>query len=184
MSNTFIIAFLAGLCVAIVILYNQLAKARIMVQEAFSGIRTFLQQRNDVIPNMVEIVKGYAGHENSTLKEVTAWRNRSVGASTPGEQQEATRGLEHALASFYSVAEQYPDLKANTNFLHLQEELSGIEEKLNNSRRYYNGTVRSYNQKLAVFPSNLVASVFSFRPERFFEEEAGAAARPKTDFKK
>lgn len=180
MSTTFILAFLTGLCIAVIILYNQLARARIMVQEAFSGIRTFLQQRNDVIPNMVEIVKGYAGHENSTLKEVTAWRNRSAGAATAGEQQEATRGLEQALANFYSVAEQYPDLKANTNFLRLQDELSGIEEKLNNSRRYYNGTVRHYNQKIAVFPSNLIAGIFSFRPESFFEEEAG----PRIDFNK
>lgn len=184
MSNAFMLSFLAGLCIAVIILYNRLVKSRIMVQEAFSSIRTFLQQRNDVIPNMVEIVKGYAGHENSTLKEVTAWRNRSAGALTVDEQQKANLGLEQALASFYSVAEQYPDLKANANFLHLQDELSDIEEKLNNSRRYYNGTVRNFNQQIGVFPSNMVASLFSFKPESFFEEESGAARSPEIDFKK
>jgi LemA protein len=162
--------------------YNQLTKSKILVKEAWSGIGTFLQQRNDTIPNMVEIVKGYAGHENKTLVEVTMWRNKSAMASSPSEQREATAGLEKAMLDFYQVSEQYPDLKANQNFIRLQEELTVIEEKVNQSRRYYNGTVRQYNQQRAVFPKNLVASMFGFGEEEFFAEEAQSQQAPKISF--
>ncbi|MBP6625079.1 MAG: LemA family protein [Chitinophagaceae bacterium] len=166
----------------VVSIYNQLVKARIIVQEAWSGVGTFLQQRNDVIPNMVEIVKGYAGHENATLVEVTKWRNRSAQASTPTEQNEASNGLGKAMLDFYQVTEQYPDLKANENFLKLQQDLGDLEEKINQSRRYYNGTVRDYNQSIAVFPKVLVANSFGFNSETFFKEDASAQTAPKISF--
>jgi len=162
--------------------YNELTKERLMVKEGWSGVGTFLQQRNDVIPNMVEIVKGYAGHENKTLVEVTMWRNRSAQASNPSEQVQADAGLAKAMLDFYMVTEQYPDLKANENFLRLQSDLAALEEKINQSRRYYNGTVREYNQSRAVFPKNIVAGMFGFQDEVFFQEDPNAKTAPKISF--
>lgn len=175
-----------GLAVAIIFyliaVFNELTKERILVKEGWSGVGTFLQQRNDVIPNMVEIVKGYAGHENKTLVEVTQWRNKSAQATTKEEQMQADAGLSRSLLDFYSVTEQYPDLKANQNFLQLQSDLASLEEKINQSRRYYNGTVREFNQSRAVFPKNIVATMFGFTEETFFQEDASAKSAPKISF--
>lgn len=166
----------------IISVFNNLTKARILVKEAWSGIGSYLQQRNDVIPNMVEIVKGYAGHENSTLIEVTKWRNKSAMASSPSEQNVANAALNKALIDLYQVSENYPELKANQNFLKLQEDLASLEEKINTSRRYYNGTVRNFNQDRAVFPKNIVASMFGFTDEVFFKEDETAHTAPKISF--
>lgn len=174
-----IIVFIALLLVA---LYNKLTKRRILVKEGWSGIGTFLQQRNDLIPNLVETVKGYALHESNTLTEVVKWRNKGISASGPTEQMEANNGMNKALAGFFALAEQYPDLKANTNFLSLQNDLKEMETSINQSRRYYNGTVRDYNQAVAVFPSNLIANMFGFTPEPFFQEEVVAKELPKVSF--
>lgn len=168
----------------IINIYNVLTKGKILVKEGWSGIATFLQQRTDLIPNLVETVKGYAMHESVTMTEVVKWRNRGVAANTAGEQIEASNGLNRALVDFFAVAEQYPDLKANTNFLNLQNDLKEIETKLNQSRRYYNGTVRDYNQSVAVFPNNLIAGMFSFTEEPFFKEETGSGAVPQVSFLK
>ena len=162
--------------------YNKLVKQRILVKEGWSGIGTFLQQRNDLIPNLVETVKGYALHESTTLTEVVKWRNKAVAATNPAEQMAASNGMNKALVDFFAVAEQYPDLKANTNFLSLQNALKEMEVSVNQSRRYYNGTVRDYNQSVAVFPSNLVAGMFGFAAEPFFQEEANATQLPKVSF--
>jgi LemA protein len=184
MSNLLIIVL--GIVVVLIIffisVYNRLTRRRILVKEGWSGIGTFLQQRNDVIPNLVETVKGYALHESTTLKEVVKLRNIAVNANTPAEQMEASNNVNKALGQFFALAEQYPDLKANTNFLSLQADLSELETKINQSRRYYNGTVRDYNQSVAVFPSNLVAGMFGFSPEPFFEEEAASRIVPKVSF--
>ncbi|MGL6266502.1 MAG: LemA family protein, partial [Chitinophagaceae bacterium] len=147
------------------------------------GIGTFLQQRNDMIPNLVETVKGYALHESQTLADVVKWRNRGVAAKNPGEQMEAGNGMNRALVDFFALTEQYPDLKANTNFIALQNDLRDMETKINQSRRYYNGTVRDYNQSIAVFPNNLLAGMFGFIAETFFEEESGAKDLPKVSFR-
>jgi len=163
-------------------LYNRLAKQRILVKEAWSGIGAFLQQRNDLIPNLVETVKGYALHESTTLTEVVKWRNKAVSATTPAQQMEASNGVNKSLVDFFAVAEQYPDLKANANFLSLQNDLKEMEVGINQSRRYYNGTVRDYNQTIAVFPSNLLAGMFGFSAEPFFQEEASASQTPKVSF--
>lgn len=165
-----------------IMIYNRLTKQRILVREGWSGIGTFLQQRNDMIPNLVETVKGYAVHESKTLENVVKWRNRGVAAKTPAEQMEAGNQMNQALMDFFAVAEQYPDLKANTNFLSLQNDLKEMETKINQSRRYYNGTVRDYNQSVAIFPNNLVAGIFSFTPEPFFEEETDAREVPNVTF--
>lgn len=183
MSFTVIIFAIAiALVFFVIAIYNKLTKSRILVKEGWSGIATFLQQRTDLIPNLVETVKGYALHESKTLTDVVKWRNRAVAANSAGEQIEASNGLNKALVDFFALAEQYPDLKANTNFLSLQADLKDIEGKLNQSRRYYNGTVRDYNQAIAIFPNNLIAGVFNFTEEPFFQEEAGAADAPKVSF--
>lgn len=175
-------AVLVLLAFFVISVYNQLVKARVMVREGWSGVGTFLQMRNDVIPNMVETVKGYAGHENKTLTEVTKWRNKSAMANSPQEQMEASAGLQRAMMDFYTVTEQYPELKADKNFIKLQEDLKEIEEKINASRRYYNGTAREFNMKAGVFPNNLVAGMFGFKEEPFFQEDEEARKVPKVQF--
>lgn len=170
------------LVVLFIVIFNTLTRKRILVREGWSGIGTFLQQRNDMIPNLVETVKGYALHESQTLAEVVKWRNRGVAAKQPGEQMEAGNGMNRALVDFFALAEQYPDLKANANFITLQNDLRDMETKISQSRRYYNGTVRDYNQAIAVFPNNLMAGMFGFVPETFFEEESGAKDIPKVSF--
>jgi LemA protein len=177
-----IVAVILLIVIFLIAIYNNLTKKRILVREGWSGIGTFLQQRNDMIPNLVETVKGYAVHESNTLQEVVKWRNRSVAATSTTEKMEASNKMNEALVDFFAVAEQYPDLKANTNFLSLQADLKEMEVSLNQSRRYYNGAVRSYNQSVAVFPNNLIAGMFGFTPEPFFQEEAGAAGVPKVSF--
>lgn len=170
------------LIAALIRIYNELTKERILTQEGASGVGTCLQQRNDVIPNLVETVKGYAGHENKTLTEVIKWRNQSAAAKSVDEQNEAAKGLNQALINFMALTENYPDLKANVNFQNLMAELARIEDKINDARRYYNGTVREYNQSLAVFPKNIVAGMFAFKPESFFAEDEAAKTVPKVDF--
>jgi LemA protein len=170
------------LFIFLVSVYNELTKERILVEEGWSGIGAFLQQRLDVIPNLVEIVKGYAGHENKTLTDVIKARNESIAALTPEAQVEAAKSMGAAMINFKALAEQYPDLKANQNFLKLQEQLAELETKINQSRRYYNGTVREYNQSIAVFPKNLVAGMFGFAAKPFFAEDEAAATAPKIQF--
>lgn len=165
-----------------IIIYNNLTKKRILVREGWSGIGTFLQQRSDLIPNLVETVKGYAVHESTTLQEVVKWRNKAVQATSNEEVMNASNRMNEALMNFFAVAEQYPDLKANANFLSLQTDLKEIEGSINQSRRYYNGAVRDYNQAVAVFPNNFVAGMFGFTAEPFFQEDAGTAAVPKVSF--
>ncbi len=162
--------------------YNELTKKRILTQEGLSGVGACLQQRNDLIPNLVETVKGYAGHENNTLAEVIKWRNQSAAAHSVPDQNAANKGLQQALIQMMSLTESYPELKANGNFQDLMRQLSVTEEKINDARRYYNGTVRSYNQSLAVFPKNIVGSSFNFKPADFFEEETAAKVAPTVRF--
>jgi len=162
--------------------FNELTKERVLVREGWSGIGTFLQQRLDVIPNLVEIVKGYAGHENKTLTDVIRARNESISALTPEAQIEAAKHMGAAMINFKSLSENYPDLKTNQNFIKLQEQLADLEEKINQSRRYYNGTVREFNQSIAVFPKNLVAGMFGFKEATFFAEDEAAAKAPGISF--
>jgi len=166
----------------LIIVYNNLASKRILVREAWSGIGTFLQQRNDLIPNLVETVKGYALHESTTLENVVKWRNKAVSATSTSDKMEANNKMNEALVDFFAVAEQYPDLKANSNFLSLQSDLKEMEVSINQSRRYYNGAVRNFNQAVAVFPSNIIAGMFGFTAEPFFEEEPASRTIPKVSF--
>ncbi len=177
-----VIAVILLLAILFIKVYNELTRERILVNESFSGVGSYLQQRNDLIPNLVETVKGYAKHENNTLVEVIKWRNQSATATTPEAQTEAANGLNRALINVLSLAENYPELKADKNFLSLQSDLKDLEEKINHARRYYNGTVREYNQSIAVFPKNIVAGLFGFKSLVFFAEDAQAAQAPEVSF--
>ncbi len=181
-----ILGIIGGAIVIIVFyvisIYNELTKERVLVDEGWSGVGAFLQQRLDVIPNLVETVKGYAGHENKTLTDVIKARNESISALTPEAQVEASKNLSAAMINLKVLAEQYPELKANENFLKLQDQLAELETKINQSRRYYNGTVREYNQSIAVFPKNIIAGIFGFKARPFFTEDEAASQAPKVQF--
>lgn len=150
-------------------IYNRLVKLRNLVQEAWSSIDVMLKKRHDLIPNLVETVKGYATHERETLENVTRARNLAVGADSVEGKEIAEKNLNQAMMNLFAVAEQYPDLKANANFQQLQAELSSIENDIEKSRRYYNGTVRENNTLVESFPSNIVANLYKFEKSKFFE---------------
>ena len=150
-------------------IYNKLVKLSTLVGEAWSGIDVQLKKRYNLIPNLVETIKGYASHEKETFENVTKARSQAQNATTVEGQQAAENQLNKALINLYAVAEQYPELKANANFLNLQNELSDIEADIEKSRRYYNGTTRDYNILIDSFPSNLIAGMTNFKKEAFFE---------------
>ncbi len=152
-----------------VALYNGLIKLRNRVENAWSQIDVQLRRRYDLIPNLVETVKGYASHESETLERVIAARNAGMGAGSPQEQAGAENVLTGALKSVFALAEAYPDLKANQNFSNLQEELSGTESRISYARQYYNDTVLKYNTKIQSFPSVLLANMLNFSEREYFE---------------
>ena len=171
MSLTLIIILVvvALLVVVGLAMYNGLVKARLKVREAWSAVEVQLQRRASLIPNLVETVKGYAAHERGTLESVTQARTALQSAGTPEQAAQANNILTGALRTLFAVAEAYPDLKANQNFLSLQEDLSDAEDKVSYARTYYNATVRDYNGKVQTIPTALVAGAFGFQPEQFFE---------------
>jgi LemA protein len=150
-------------------MYNRLVKLRNLVQEAWSSIDVMLKKRHDLIPNLVETVKGYATHELETLENVTKARAQAIGANSVEGKEAAEKNLNQAMMNLFAVAEQYPDLKANTNFQQLQSELTSIENDIEKSRRYYNGTVRENNTLVESFPSNMIANMYKFEKSPFFE---------------
>jgi len=166
-----------------VILYNSLVRRRILVREGFSGVDVQLKRRHNLIPNLIKTVEGYADFERGVLEDVTQLRTRAMGDQSVGDKQRDENALSGALKHLFAVAENYPDLKANASFLDLQQQLSEIEDALQKARRYYNGTVRDYNTRVQTFPSNLVAGLFKFENEEFFEmEDEAERAVPKVDF--
>ncbi len=148
--------------------YNSLITAKVRIQEAFSHIDVQLKRRSDLIPNLVETVKGYAKHEKTVLEEITKARTSLMQAKGAVEKAKANNQLGETLKSLFAVAENYPDLKANQNFLALQEELSDTENKIAYARQFYNSTVMDYNTKLQVFPTNVFAAHMHFMPSEFF----------------
>lgn len=152
--------------------YNGLITLRNRVDEAWSDIDVQLKRRYDLIPNLVNTVKGYATHEQQTLEKVIAARNAAMSATNPHAKAEAENALSGTLKSLFALSESYPDLKANQNFLNLQNELTDTENKILASRRFYNGNVRDFNTKLQVFPTNLIANMLSFTKRDFFEVDA------------
>ncbi len=165
-----------------VALFNGLIKLRNRVDEAWSDIDVQLKRRYDLIPNLIETVKGYAKHEKEVLESVTEARTRAMGAQDPKDQVEAENMLSETLKSLFAVSENYPDLKANQNFLELQKELSDTENKIQASRRFYNGNVRDFNTKIQSFPNNMIAGILSFKERDFFEAEEEEKKNIKVSF--
>ncbi len=177
-----IAAIIAVIVLFVIGMYNGLVRARLRVKEAWSGIDVQLKRRASLIPNLVETVKGYAQHEREVFENVTRARSMLQQAGTPGQAAEANNMLTQTLRSLFAVAEAYPDLKANQNFLDLQRELSDIEEKIAYARQFYNSNVLSYNTKTETFPSVIFANMFNFDPAEFFEAEEEARQDVKVDF--
>ena len=176
-----IVTILAFVAIYVISVYNGLIVSRNRVKEAFSDIQVQLKRRYDLIPNLVETVKGYAGHESQTLEKVIQARNMAMAAKGDlKEQAKAENFLSGTLKSLFAVSENYPELKANQNFLKLQFELTDTEDKIKAARRFYNTNVLALNNKIEMFPSNIIAGMFSFTKQDFFEldeDEAQAAKK-------
>lgn len=173
MTAIILLVVLVIIIVAIVGLYNGLVTLRVRSDEAWSDIDVQLKRRHDLIPNLLETVKGYAKHESELFEKVTAARTQAIqsAGASPAEQAKNENVLSGALKSVFAITENYPDLKANQNFLKLQEELASTEDKIQASRRFYNGNVRDLNTKVEMFPSNIIANMFGFQKKEFFELE-------------
>jgi len=167
------VGFLLVILIWAVFNYNALVRIRQQVHESWSGIDTELKRRYDLIPNLVETVKGYASHEKEVLAQVTEARTRAkASAGSVKEQADDEKQLVKSMRGLLAVVENYPDLKANENYLALQKELINTEDRIQAARRFFNGNVRDLNTRIEVFPSNIIASLFSFTPESFFEVES------------
>lgn len=180
-----VIGVIVLLAIVIIGLYNSLIRLKNRVDEAWSDIDVQLKRRYDLIPNLIETVKGYAKHEQETLQKVTEARNMAMQAQKAGDNQklaEAENMLSGTLKSLFALSESYPDLKANENFLELQREISDTENKIQASRRFYNGNVRDFNTKLQVFPTNIIGRMLGFKDREFFEAEAGEKENVKVKF--
>jgi LemA protein len=177
-----ILAVVVAAVIYAVFVYNRLIRLRNMVSEGFSGVDVQLRRRTDLVPNLVETVKAYAAHERSVLEEVTATRASSIAANDVPGQAAAARALQAALGRLFALAEAYPQLKADKNFLELQNQLAEIEDQLQMARRYYNGTVRDLNIEIQSFPSSLIAGAMHFSPAPFFELDDAARAAPTISF--
>lgn len=178
-----LLAIVAAVVLYGISIYNRLVRNRNLVDEGWSGIETQLKRRANLIPNLVETVKGYAAHERDALEEVTRLRTQTMTVSGVEERGRKEGELTAALGRLFAVAEAYPDLKANQNFIGLQDDLSEIENEIQLARRYYNGTVRNMNVLVESFPSNIVANWFSFVTANFFEiEDADERAVPEVSF--
>ena len=162
--------------------YNGLVKLRNMVKDQWSQIDVLLKRRADLIPNLVETVKGYTKHEKETLEAVINARNKAVSAQGVEEEMKANGELSGALSRLFALAESYPDLKANANFMDLQSNLKETEDKISYARQFYNDAVLKYKNKLEVFPSNIVAGIFGFKPEPFFEATDKEKENPQVKF--
>lgn len=164
-----IIGVIALLVIYVLVTYNVFVKMKNRVDESFSTMDVYLKKRWDLIPNIVETVKGYAKHEKSTLSDVIKLRNGAYDNMSSDEKIKANQQLSKGIAKIMTLAEQYPDLKANENFKDLSTQLTKIEDEIANSRKYYNGTVREFNDKVQMFPSNIVAKIFGYKAKIMFE---------------
>jgi LemA protein len=176
--TTFIIVLAVIILLWVIYTYNRLITLRNRTKEAWADIDVQLKRRYDLIPNLVETVKGYAAHERELFEKVTEARTKAMAAQTVKEKGEAENFLSQTLKSLFAVAENYPDLKASVNFLELQRELTDTENKIQAARRFYNGNVRDLNIKIESFPSNIIAKIFNFQKAEFFEIEEAAAKEP------
>lgn len=183
MSTTWLIVIPVVLVLGYVwLVYNGLVTARVRIKEAWSGIEVQLKRRSSLIPNLIETVKGYAKHEKAVFENVTKARSALLGAKGPKEAAVAENLLSGALKTLFAVAENYPNLRASENFKQLQEELSDTETKIAASRQFYNANVLDYNTRIKVFPSMILANLFGFKEEEFFEAEPDAKKDVKVKF--
>jgi LemA protein len=183
MFGLIVLAIIVMVAIWVIGIYNALVRLRVQSDNAWSDIDVQLKRRWDLIPNLVETVKGYAGHEKATLEAVIKARNIAMSAQGPEARAAAENMLTGTLKTLFAVAEQYPDLKAIASFTQLQSTLSEIEEFIQNARRFYNAVVRDLNTKIAMFPSNIIANMFGFKPREFFELDAEAERQaPKVSF--
>ena len=166
-----LIAIIVVVVLLLVVLYNGLAGLRVRADGAWSDIDVQLKRRHDLIPNLVETVKGYAAHEKGTFENIARYRSAAMSATTVDEKAQAEGQLTQALRGLLAVAENYPQLRASEQFTSLQSSLSQTEDAIQNSRRYYNAVVRDLNTKIATFPGNMIAGMFSFQPRQFFQTE-------------
>lgn len=176
-----LIVIIIIIIIAVIFLYNGLVTARNKVKNAWAQIDVQLNRRADLIPNLVETVKGYAGHEKTVFEDVTAARAGLMNANGVKEISEANNQLSSTLKTLFAVAENYPDLKANENFKDLSKELSKVEDDIANSRKYYNGVVRIYNNKVEMFPSNIFAGLFGYKSKAMFEASANERENVKVE---
>ncbi len=183
--GTIVIIIIVFILLVLITIYNSLVQSRNKVKNAWSQIDVQLQRRFDLIPNLVEAVKGYMAHEQETLTKVTELRTSWANASTVAEKAELDNQLSGALKTIMAVSENYPDLKANQNFSTLQEELRSTENKISYARQFYNDSVTMYNTKLETVPTNIIASMFNFKPEELFKTDSEEARQNvKVDFSK
>ncbi|HJV08796.1 MAG TPA: LemA family protein [Acidimicrobiales bacterium] len=171
MITIIVIALVVLVLLYVIVTYNGLVRLRNRIQNAWAQIDVQLRRRYDLIPNLVETVKGYAAHEKGTFEAVTQARANAISAQGPADQARAENMITGALKSLFAVSEAYPDLKANQNFLSLQEELSGTEGRISYARQYYNDAVLRMNTKIQSFPSNILAGMFGFKEHEYFEAD-------------
>lgn len=176
------VLILIAAIVLVMVLYNQLTRLKVQADNAWSDIDVQLKRRYDLIPNLVETVKGYASHEKGTLEAVINARSRAMSAQGTAERADAENALTGTLKSLFALSESYPQLRAAENFGQLQGQLAGIEDAIQNARRYYNAVVRDLNTKILQFPGNLVARTFGFRERVFFEMDESERSVPKVSF--
>ena len=176
-----IIAIIVVLVIFVIASYNGLVKSRMQTKEAWSQIDVQLKRRNDLLPNLIETVKGYAKYEGSTLEKVTELRRQVAAATSPAEAMKASDALTRQISGIFAVAENYPDLKASANFIKLQEELTNTENKISYSRQLYNSVVSNYNVKLESFPSNIIAGLFGLKLQTSFKHLKRKRTVPKVD---
>jgi len=177
MTWLIILAIVAALIITVISIYNKLVRLRNTVKSSWSDIDVQCKKRYDLVPNLVETVKGYASHERAVFEKVTEARSMAMKANSPAEMAKAENMLRDTLKSLFAVAEAYPELKANANFMQLQSQLQELENHIEYARRYYNAVVRDYNILIESFPSNLIASQFGFKQEELFQLETPEVER-------
>jgi len=182
MASMWPVLILIAIVVGVFVLYNGLVQLKVRADGAWADIDVQLKRRHDLIPNLVETVKGYASHEKGTLEAVVNARSRAMSAQGAADRADAENMLTGALKSLFALSEAYPQLRASENFSQLQATLSQIEDAIQNARRYYNAVVRDLNTRILQFPSNLIARTFGFKEREFFEIDAGERAAPNVSF--
>ena len=182
MPSLIVLAIIAAILFMVIMMYNGLVQLRVRSENAWSDIDVQLKRRHDLVPNLVETVKGYATHEKSTFEDIAKYRSMAMQATAPADRAQAEGQLTQAIKSLFAVAENYPQLQASGQFQSLQNSLGELEDSIQNSRRYYNAVVRDLNTKIETFPTNLLAGTFGFKEKQFFEAPEAERETPQVKF--